>query len=190
VFLSTLSAWHWSERTIIALVMQTKDNSITTFTRRGRLTARQGHGEPNPDWIPVGNEATRRMADKIGGYPGGTVGELANIPMTAHFLGGCAIGDAPETGVVDAYHRVFGHPDLHIVDGSTVSANLGVNPSLTITAQAERAMSLWPNKGEADNRPALGAAYRRIAPVAPRAPAVPASAPGALRPVSAVPVGR
>jgi len=190
VFLSTLSARHWSERTIIALVMQTKDNSITTFTRRGRLTARQGHGEPNPDWIPVGNEATRRMADKIGGYPGGTIGELANIPMTAHFLGGCAIGDAPQTGVVDAYHRVYGHPDLHIVDGSTVSANLGVNPSLTITAQAERAMSLWPNKGEADNRPALGAAYRRIAPVAPRAPAVPASAPGALRPVSAVPVGR
>lgn len=190
VFLSTLSARRWSERTIIALVMQTKDNSITTFTRRGRLTARQGHGEPNPDWIPVGNEATRRMADKIGGYPGGTIGELANIPMTAHFLGGCAIGDAPQTGVVDAYHRVYGHPDLHIVDGSTVSANLGVNPSLTITAQAERAMSLWPNKGEADNRPALGAAYRRIAPVAPRAPAVPASAPGALRPVSAVPVGR
>jgi cholesterol oxidase len=68
-----------------------------------------------------------------------------------------------------------------VVDGSAISANLGVNPSLTITAQAERAMSFWPNKGQADPRPALGAAYERIAPVEPERPAVPASAPGALR---------
>jgi cholesterol oxidase len=61
------------------------------------------------------------------------------------------------------------------------TANLGVNPSLTITAQAERAMSLWPNRGEADPRPPLGSAYRRLSPVAPKNPAVPASAAGALR---------
>ena len=89
--------------------------------------------------------------------------------MTAHFLGGCAIGATPERGVVDPYHRVYGHPGLHVVDGSAVSPNLGVNPSLTITAQAERAMSLWPNKGEADPRPAPGEAYRPVAPRAARA---------------------
>ena len=78
------------------------------------------------------------------------------MPLTAHFIGGCAIGDSPETGVIDPYQRVYGHPGLHVADGAAVTANLGVNPSLTITAQAERAMSFWPNKGEADPRPALG----------------------------------
>ena len=87
--------------------------------------------------------------------PGGTLGDLANVPLTAHFLGGCVIGRTAEQGVVDPYLRVHGYPGLHVVDGSAVSANLGVNPSLTITAQAERAMSLWPNRGE--RRPAAGA---------------------------------
>ena len=115
------------------------------------------------------------------------MGEPLNRPLTAHFIGGCTIGDSPETGVVDAYQRVFGHPGLHVVDGSAISANLGVNPSLTITAQAERAMAFWPNKGEPDKRPALGEAYRPVAPVLPRRPAVPASAPAALRlPIVAV----
>jgi cholesterol oxidase len=83
--------------------------------------------------------------------------------------------------VIDPYHRMHGYPGLSVVDGSSVSANLGVNPSLTITALAERAFALWPNKGEADTRPAPGDAYRPVAPVAPRSPAVPADAPGALR---------
>jgi cholesterol oxidase len=83
--------------------------------------------------------------------------------------------------VIDPYHRAYGHPGLHIVDGTAVSANLGVNPSLTITAQAERAAALWPNKGVADPRPPLGAPYERLAPVAPRQPIVPVGAPGALR---------
>ncbi|WP_433329243.1 GMC oxidoreductase [Spirillospora sp. CA-294931] len=175
---------NWSQRTVIALVMQTRDNSINLSTKRGPLgldfRASQGHGEPNPTWIPAGNEATRMIAEEIGGIAGGTWGELFDIPLTAHFLGGCVIGDSPETGVIDPYHRVYGHPGLHIVDGSAISANLGVNPSLTITAQAERAMSLWPNQGEADPRPGQGAAYRRLAPVAPKNPTVPANAPGAL----------
>ena len=176
---------HWSERTVIALVMQTLDNSITTFPKRTpfgwRLSSKQGHGAPNPTWIPIANEATRRIAAMIGGKPGGTVGEPFNRPLTAHFIGGCTIGESPETGVVDPYQRMFGHPGLHVVDGSAISANLGVNPSLTITAQAERAMAFWPNKGEADTRPPLGAAYERVGAVAPRRPAVPAEAPAALR---------
>ena len=105
------------------------------------------------------------------------------MPMTAHFIGGCAIGDSPETGVVDPYQRVYGHPGLHVVDGSAVSANLGVNPSLTITAQAERAMAFWPNKGEADPRPPLGSAYERVGPVRPSVPGRPADRAG--RPAAA-----
>ncbi|MDP3969149.1 MAG: GMC family oxidoreductase [Nocardioides sp.] len=184
---------HWSERTVIALVMQTIDNSITVFpkrnpvTRRWTLSSRQGHGIPNPTWIPVANETIRRIADLIGGTPGGTIGEPFNRPLTAHFIGGCTIGDSVETGVVDAYQRVYGHPGLHVADGSAISANLGVNPSLTITAQAERAMAFWPNKGETDGRPELGGEYQRLEPVAPRSPAVPSAAPGALRlPIVAV----
>jgi cholesterol oxidase len=182
VLAHSFSVRRWSERTIIALVMQTVDNSLTVRrTRRGRLTTSLGHGKPNPTWIPVGHEAVRRIADRIGGYAGGSVGDVFDIPMTAHILGGATIGASAETGVVDPYHRVFGYPGLHVVDGSAVPANLGVNPSLTITAMAERAMSLWPNKGEQDQRPALGEAYQRVDPIAPRSPAVPAHAPAALR---------
>jgi len=175
----------WSERTVIALVMQHLDNSITTFTKRGRLgrrryVSKQGHGEPNPTWIPVGNEVTRRIAAKIDGVAGGTWGELFNIPLTAHFLGGAVIGDSAEHGVIDPYHRVYGYPTLFVVDGAAISANLGVNPSLSISAQAERAASLWPNKGENDIRPQQGEAYRRLDPIAPAHPVVPEGAPGAL----------
>jgi cholesterol oxidase len=83
--------------------------------------------------------------------------------------------------VIDAYHRVFGHDGLHVVDGSAVSANLGVNPALTITAMAERALSLWPNKGEPDPRPPAGQPYVRLDPVPPMRPVVPGGAPAALR---------
>jgi cholesterol oxidase len=178
---------HWSERTVIALVMQTIDNSITVFSRRSRLTgrwhlsSRQGHGIPNPTWIPVANQVVRKIADVIGGKPGGSIGEPFNRPLTAHFIGGCTIGLDEDTGVIDAYQRMFGHDGLHVVDGSAISANLGVNPSLTITAQAERAMAFWPNKGDADPRPALGTPYARVSPVAPAHPSVPDAAPGALR---------
>ncbi|GAA5049723.1 GMC family oxidoreductase [Nocardia callitridis] len=182
--ISFLSTKNWSERTIISLVMQHLDNSITTYTKRGlfgrKLTSKQGHGEPNPTWIPAGNDVTRRVAEKIGGIAGGSWGEIFNIPLTAHFLGGAAIGADPEHGVIDGYHRVYGYPSLSVVDGAAVSANLGVNPSLTITAQAERAAAYWPNKGEADTRPPVGTGYQRIAPVAPARPAVPASSPAAL----------
>jgi cholesterol oxidase len=178
LFLRMYDLRHWSERTIIALVMQSHDNSLTVSLRRRlfgrpRLTSRQGHGQPNPTWLPVANDVVRRLARRIGGVPGGTIGEIANIPMTAHIIGGAVIGDSPQTGVIDAYHRVYGHPGLHVVDGAAVSANLGVNPSLTITAQAERAMAFWPNRGDPDPRPPLGAPYRRIDPVPPHNPVVP-----------------
>ncbi|EUA52782.1 GMC oxidoreductase family protein [Mycobacterium xenopi 3993] len=184
--LRLLNVHRWSERTLIALVMQHLDNSITTFTKRGmfgrrRYSSKQGHGEPNPTWIPIGNKVTRRIAEKIDGVAGGTWGELFNIPLTAHFLGGAAIGDSPEHGVIDPYQRVYGYPTLSVHDGAAVSANLGVNPSLSITAQAERAASLWPNKGQKDLRPAQGEPYRRLAPIPPEHPVVPADAPGALR---------
>ncbi len=151
--LRMLNPSRWSERTVIALVMQHLDNSITTYTKRTklgfrRMVSKQGHGEPNPTWIPVGNEVTRRIAEKIDGVAGGTWGELFNIPLTAHFLGGAAIGDSREHGVIDPYQRVYDYPTMYVVDGAAVSANLGVNPSLSITAQAERAASLWPNKGQ------------------------------------------
>jgi len=177
---------HWSERMIGLLVMQTLNNSVTTYTRRGlfgrrHLTTRQGDGEPNPTWIPIGHEVARRVADKIDGVPEGSWTDIVNIPITGHFIGGCAIGDSPSTGVVDPYQRLYGYPGLHVVDGSAISANLGVNPSLTITAQAERAMAMWPNRGEADPRPGLGQPYARVEPVRPKNPVVPEAAPGALR---------
>ncbi|WP_052397401.1 GMC oxidoreductase [Streptomyces sp. NRRL F-5123] len=195
----SLSNRRWSERTIIGLVMQTSDNSLATYRKRrgpgkGLLTARQGHGEPNPVHIPEGARAAQLIAEQINGFAGSNIGEAVNRPMTAHFLGGCPIGEDAEHGVIDPYHRLYGHPGIHVVDGAAVSANLGVNPSLTITAQAERAMSLWPNKGEQDPRPAQGEPYREIPAVPPAAPAVPDDAFGALRlpllPVPVVPPAR
>ncbi len=190
------SVRRWSQRTVIGLVMQSRDNSLVVSGRARRLgggtrlVSRQGHGEPNPSWIPAGHEAIRALAARLGtatgqkGYAGGTVGDLFDVPMTAHFLGGCAISDEPGAGVVDPYHRLHGHPGISVVDGSAVSANLGVNPSLTITAQAERAFSLWPNAGEPDTRPAPGESYERLDPVPPVRPSVPDGAPAALLPLT------
>ncbi|MFF4358721.1 GMC family oxidoreductase N-terminal domain-containing protein [Streptomyces sp. NPDC001604] len=184
--LRSLSNRRWSEKTIIGLVMQSLDNSLTTYLKpdgvgKGLLTARQGHGAPNPKQIRAASEGASAIAADINGFAGSNVGELMGTPLTAHFLGGCPIGSSRETGVIDPYHRLYGHPGISVVDGAAVSANLGVNPSLTITAQAERAMSYWPNKGEEDPRPAQGAAYERLKPVEPKAPAVPADAFGALK---------
>lgn len=177
----------WSERTVIALIMQTLDNSLTTSTRtrfgRRVLTSRQGHGSPNPTHIPQGQAAVRRIAaaiqrrSGIDTIAGATWPELFDIPMTAHFLGGAVISDSPAAGVIDPYHRVWGHPDLYVVDGAAISANLGVNPSLTITAQAERAASMWPDKGGTDERPAQGEAYRRLPTRPGRVPGVPLGMP-------------
>jgi cholesterol oxidase len=174
----------WAEQSIVILVMQSLDNSITTYLKRGlfgwHMTSRQGVGEPNPDYIPVADRVAKDVAAKIGGYPGSSAGELAGVPLTAHFIGGCVIGNSENDGVIDAYQRVFGYKGLHIADGSAITANLGVNPSLTIAAQAERAVSLWPNRGQVDPRPPLGSAYVPVEPIAPISPVVPAGAPAAL----------
>ena len=177
----------WSQKTVIALVMQSLDNSITVFGKNDKtfggwkLSSKQGEGEPNPSWIPLANQVARELAITIDGDPMGNLGEVIEAPFTAHFVGGCVIASDPSEGVVDPYHRVFGYEGLHITDGSTISGNLGVNPSLTITAQAERAMALWPNNGEVDPRPAVGQAYRPISRVIPNSPVVPVGAIGELR---------
>jgi cholesterol oxidase len=140
----------WPERTLILLVMQARDNSLTTYLKRGllgaKLTSRQGYGEANPAWVKEGHEVARDLAADIGATPGAVIGEPFGIPLTAHFLGGATIAADASGGVVDKHLRVFGVPGMHIFDGSTISANPGVNPSLTITAQAEWAASHWPAK--------------------------------------------
>ncbi len=189
---ASLNKRRWSERSIIGLVMQSLDNSLTLTARLRRdggvrLISHQGHGLPNPSWIPAGHRAirviTRLLAERAQApaFDSGSIGDVLDIPMTAHFLGGCPIGESPSTGVVDPYHRLYGYPGISVVDGSAVSANLGVNPALTITAQAERACSLWPNAGEPDQRPDQGAEYRRLAPIAPHSPVVPPGSDGELR---------
>jgi cholesterol oxidase len=165
-FLRSLSVWHWSERGIILLVMQSRDNSLRMLRKKGRfrtrLTTEQGSGEPNPTYIPQANEAARLAAIEMGGSPGSTLNEvLFDTPTTAHILGGAPIGADRDHGVIDGYHRVFGCEGLHVIDGAAIGANLGVNPSLTITAMAERAVSMWPNAGERDERPPMAEARQR-----------------------------
>ncbi|APE35167.1 cholesterol oxidase [Nocardia mangyaensis] len=180
-FLRSQNAHGASDRSVILLVMQSLDNSLTSYLKGRRMVTKQGGGEPNPEWIPLAHDIARRYAAESDAISGNIATDIFNIPATAHYIGGCTIGDSRDTGVIDGYQRVYGYPGLHIADGSAITANLGVNPSLTITAQAERAMAYWPNKGEPDPRPELGNAYQRINPVVPARPAVPASAPGALR---------
>ena len=185
LFTKILNVRKWSERTVIALVMQNVDSSIKVFRKRGlfgyKLTSINDSEHPNATYIPAANETVKMVAENYGGIAAGTVGDLIGAPFTAHFVGGCVIGTSDSNGVIDPYHRVYNYPTLHIVDGSTITANLGVNPSLTITAQAERAFSLWPNKGDTDLRPAQNAGYKKISPISPIAPVVPRGAIGELR---------
>jgi cholesterol oxidase len=183
--LKILDVRKWSERTVVALIMQNVDSAISVKGKKGllgfRLTSKNDSTTPNATYIPAANEVARRIAENNGGIAGGHIGDLVNAPFTAHFVGGCVIGDSPLTGVIDPYHRVYNYPTMHVVDGASVTANLGVNPSLTITAQAERAFSMWPNKGEADMRPAQNSPYKRVNPVMPNKPVVPKGAVGELR---------
>ena len=185
LLLKILNVRRWSERTVIALTMQNVDSSVSVRGKKSifgwHLTSTNDPEHPNATYIPAANEAVRHIAQKHGGIAGGHVGDLIDAPFTAHFVGGCVIGSDQSEGVIDPYHRVWNYPTLHIVDGSTITANLGVNPSLTITAQAERALSFWPNKGDVDSRPAQDQPYKRLNAVAPRAPFVPAGALGELR---------
>jgi cholesterol oxidase len=140
----------WSRRTIIVLVMQTLDNAIALrpkLKRSGdvRLQTEQDPERPNPTFIPVANEAAEWLAKRTGGIAQSSVNEaLMNVPTTAHILGGAVIGHGPEDGVIDSRQRVFGYENLLVCDGAAIPANVGVNPSLTITALAEHAMAEIP----------------------------------------------
>jgi cholesterol oxidase len=139
----------WAESTVILLVMQTLDNkmrfrlgrNLFTFFRK-RLTTEVDPSQRVPSFIPIGHVVARALARKLNGIPQSAVNEvMLQIPTTAHVLGGCGIGADPESGVIDPEHRVFGYSNLYVCDGSVIPANLGVNPSLTITAMTERCMS-------------------------------------------------
>jgi cholesterol oxidase len=154
----------WAERTTILLVMQTEDNRIhirlgrnlLTLFRRGLVT-NPDEKQNIPSKIPIGHQVTRRFAQKIKGTAAGSINEgLLNIPMTAHILGGCPFGTNSQEGVVDLNCQVHNYPGLYVVDGSVMPANPGVNPSLTITALAEYAMSRIPIKPGAKLRQPLG----------------------------------
>jgi len=151
-FAKTLWPLGWSRRSIVFLVMQSLDNAISFVPRRrwfGRgvnLATRQDPEKPNPTFIEEGNRAARWLEEKTGGV---AQSMLANIPTTAHILGGAVIGKDAASGVIDRFNRVFGYENLLVCDGAAMPANPGVNPSLTITAIAEHAMSVIPAKGEA-----------------------------------------
>jgi len=148
VFARTLWPHKWSRRTVILLTMQTLDNSIRLRPKRNllglgpRLQTQEDADKPNPRFIELADQVTRRAAEKLDATPqSGLTEALLNIPTTAHIMGGAVIGEGPETGVVDAQHRAFGYENLLVCDGAAIPANVGVNPSLTITAMAEHAMS-------------------------------------------------
>jgi cholesterol oxidase len=153
-FLRTAVPFGWSKRTAILLVMQPVDSHLRYVMRRRwwwplqrALDSDRGTAKPVPVYIPVANAVARRMAEKMDGVAqSGIVEVLLGKATTAHILGGCPIGTTPETGVVDPQCRAFGHEGLYVIDGSVIPANLGVNPSLTITAMAEHAMSHVPPK--------------------------------------------
>jgi cholesterol oxidase len=157
-FAKVLWPFGTSRRTIILLVMQTLDNAIALrpkLKRNGevRLQTEQDPEKPNPTFIPVANKAAEWMAKRTGGIAQSSIMEATlNVPTTAHILGGAVIGHGPEDGVVDSGQRVFGYENLMVCDGAAVPANVGVNPSLTITALAEHAMSQVPPKEGAQPR--------------------------------------
>jgi cholesterol oxidase len=171
---------HWSERSFIALCSQTTDTSLELYWGDDLLRSRPS-GTPPAVHIPAIEDFVDRVAAKMGSREGAVLFEVVNRNASAHFIGGIPIGDSSDRGAVDPYLRLFGQPGMHVMDGSVMPANPGVNPSLMITALAERAMALWPNKGDADARPPLDSGYERLAPIMPHRPVVPAGAPGELR---------
>ena len=175
----------FARQTLICLVMQTLDATLRMRLRRrwfwpfGRLLCTEG--ERIPTNIPQANAFVARAAAQLGGVPITSWFEiLFDMPMTAHCIGGCVMGPDAAHGVIDAQHRVHGYDGLYVVDGSAVGANLGVNPSLTITALAERAMSFIPAKLSVD---AAGAVLPRSA----GAPAAATSVDGSGSPGSVTP---
>jgi cholesterol oxidase len=155
-FTKTMFNFNWSSNTIILLVMQTVDNAMRMVWKKSLLGSKMiidNSGQKRvPAYIPIGQEVMERYAKKVMGIPQNILLEVFfNRPTTAHILGGCPMGDTAEDGMVDRHLKTYGYPDLFIVDGSIVQSNIGVNPSLTITALAEYAMDRIPYK---DSTPA------------------------------------
>ena len=149
LFFAAARPRNFARQAMIFLVMQTLDASLKMRLKRNwywpfsRLLSSEGARIPT--FIPQANDFTVKMAKLFGGSPMTTLTEiLFNVPFTAHCMGGCAMADSAANGVIDAQNRVFNYRGLYVVDGSMLGANLGVNPSLTITALAERAMSFIP----------------------------------------------
>ena len=174
-FARTLWPFGAAKRGVFLLVMQTLDNSISLRLRRRfrtfftkALDTDRGDGAPNPTYIPLGNEVARAFAGRVKGIPSSSILEvLFDVPTTAHILGGAPIGASARDGVIGTDHQVFGHPGLYVCDGSMIPANLGVNPSLTITALSEHAMGQIPVKEGCELRPAISPAWvsRRVAEI-------------------------
>jgi cholesterol oxidase len=146
---------HWARYTTILLVMQTEENltrvrlgrSFFTFGRKGLVI--QHEKEHSADSLRLANDVTRAFAEKVDGIPQAAFTDsLFNFPTTAHLMGGVPFGNSEKDGVIDLNFEVFNYPGLYVVDGSVMPANPGVNPSLTITALAEYAMSKIPRKPE------------------------------------------
>lgn len=151
--LTNLFARNWPQRMTTLTVMQNDDSGVSLRLARAwwapwRKTLVSGapaNGRMAPSFLPLANEATRAYAKASGGIALSSVMEsLGGKAMTAHILGGCPMGVSADTGVIDADHQVHGHPGLFVVDGAAIPANLGVNPSLTITAMAERFAARQP----------------------------------------------
>jgi cholesterol oxidase len=154
-FLRTQVPWGWAKRTVILLVMQSVDNHLRVKLERPwwwpfkpRLVSELPEGQIKPPtFIPAANLVARRVAEKTDGVALGSINEaLFDAPTTAHILGGCSMGDSAASGVIGPDHQVHNYPGLYVCDGSAISANIGVNPSLTITAMTELAMSKIPEK--------------------------------------------
>lgn len=153
-FLRNVNPVGWAKRTVVLLVMQSLDSALTLVRKRrwwlGRsLRSRRAAGTPAiPTYLPVANQAAKFVAERMDGFALNALNEvLLGVPITAHILGGARMAETPAQGVVSPDCRVFGHPGLWVVDGAVIPTNLGANPSLTITAVAEYAMSLIPEKG-------------------------------------------
>lgn len=148
-FLRTLFNFRWSTNLVILLIMQTIDNAMRLIWKNsvfgGRMKLVNKGQKKVPAYIPVGQEIMERYAKKVNGIPQNILLEVFfNRPTTAHILGGCPMSGSPDGGVVDKNLKVHGYPDFYITDGSIIQGNIGVNPSLTITAMAEYAMNKIP----------------------------------------------
>ncbi|MEU2542869.1 GMC family oxidoreductase [Streptomyces iakyrus] len=160
---TTRPSWRdFGRRSAVLFAMEQGDSYLTSRYRRGRLTLHRGSPQPEPVRLATAEAVAHQYAQQIGGRAALLRNTALGLPVTAHLLGGCPIGNDPATSVADLYHRIHGYPTLHITDASAVPGNLGANPALTVTAMAERAYAAWPAAGQPDQRPAQSEPYRHL----------------------------